>query len=140
MGAAHAKPRRAAAGLIPARDIGGRFPGGPRGLARQGRAQPVAFGHRPSQERMGRLADDAVVVRVEAGPVSGLAPANRSGSGRASARNDHLLVWLHQFDGSAPCCDLLFDQSLRVSQPHRLFRDDELKSLQTLSQADVLLG
>ena len=38
---------------LSARDFGGRFPGDPRRLARQGRAQPLRGGDRPPQERVG---------------------------------------------------------------------------------------
>ena len=54
MGAAHEEPGRAVAGSLSARDFSRRFPGGPRRLARQGRAQPLRGGDRAPQERMGR--------------------------------------------------------------------------------------
>ena len=44
MGAAHEEPGRAVAGSLSARDFRRRFPGGPRRLARQGRAQPLRGG------------------------------------------------------------------------------------------------
>src|ERR1019366_6161468 len=42
MGATNEEPRCAPAGALSARDFGRRFPGGPHGLARQGRAEPPA--------------------------------------------------------------------------------------------------
>src|ERR1700735_3600253 len=53
MGAAHQEPRRPSARSLSARDFRRRFPGGPRGPARQGRAQPFLGCYRASQERMG---------------------------------------------------------------------------------------
>src|SRR5271165_4687263 len=53
MGAAHQEPRRPVAGSLSARDFRRRFPGGPRRLARQGRAQPLRCGDRAPQERVG---------------------------------------------------------------------------------------
>ena len=50
MGAAHEEPGRAVAGSLSARDFRRRFPGGPRRLARQGRAQPLRGGDRAPQE------------------------------------------------------------------------------------------
>ena len=46
MGAAHQEPGRAVAGSLSARDFRRRLPGGPRRLARQGRAQPLRGGDR----------------------------------------------------------------------------------------------
>ena len=53
MGAAHQEPRRPSAGSLSARDFRRRFPGGPRRLARRGRAQPLRGGDRAPQERVG---------------------------------------------------------------------------------------
>ena len=53
MGAAHQKSRRSVASSLSARDFSRRFPGGPRGLARQGRAQPLRGGDRAPRERVG---------------------------------------------------------------------------------------
>ena len=54
MGAANEEPRRAAAGALSARHFGRRFPGGSGGVARQGRAQPLAVGHLAAEGRVGR--------------------------------------------------------------------------------------
>jgi len=54
MGATNEEPRCAPAGALSARDFGRRFPGGTHGLARQGRAEPLAGGDRPAQGRVGR--------------------------------------------------------------------------------------
>ena len=51
MGAAHEEPRRVVAGSLSARDFRRRFPGGPRRLARQGRAQPLRGGDRGSRSK-----------------------------------------------------------------------------------------
>jgi hypothetical protein len=53
MGATNEEPRHAPAGSLSARDFGGRFPGGFRGLARQGRAKPLAGSDRAAQGRVG---------------------------------------------------------------------------------------
>src|SRR6202522_3055647 len=52
-GGAHEEPPRAVARSLSARDFRRRFPGGPRRLARQGRAQPLRGGDRAPQERVG---------------------------------------------------------------------------------------
>ena len=46
MGAANEEPRCAPASSLSARDFGGRFSGGSHGLARQGRAKPLAVSDR----------------------------------------------------------------------------------------------
>ena len=52
MGAADEEPRCPAAGSVPARRLDRRLPGGARGAARQGRAEPVARGDRAADRRM----------------------------------------------------------------------------------------
>ena len=69
MGAAHEEPRRAVAGSLSARDFRRRFPGGPRRLARQGRAQPLRGGDRAPQEQMGRRISAMAEARFVGAPL-----------------------------------------------------------------------
>src|SRR5450631_1982641 len=69
MGATNEEPRCAPAGALSARDFGRRFPGGPHGLARQGRAEPLAGGDRPAQGRVGRRVSAVAKARSVGAPL-----------------------------------------------------------------------
>src|ERR1017187_10099173 len=92
MGAAHEEPRRAPAGSLSARDFGGRFSGGSHGLARQGRAKPLAGSDRPAQGRVGRRVSAVAKARFVGTPLRLRVGGRRLSQARMEPQAECMLV------------------------------------------------
>src|SRR5208283_5042135 len=116
MGATNEEPRCAPAGALSARDFGRRFPGGPPGLARQGRAEPLAGGDRPAQGRVGRRVSAVAKARSVGAPL-----CLRLGRWRLSAGADGATGRMHASvmapSVSSPPYQLLQSWARRASAP-----------------------